>query len=716
MQLSSQEKQKDFRLMVGDLSTTGGGLAETPGGLLVPAKSIDSLIKAEAKRLLQEDKNSASPMLFSPYRTYDNMGVYGAREKPRGTMSFDDLYMAADRSFIDRQIIRARIDESKMVWQKAVDGKQVGFKVVHKMHDDPNWKPTKEVLARCAEMEEMLDDPTPVAYASLFPNGVRVHDGLKDCISRLVRAELIIDRKVLYRYKRRDGKGYAAFHWLPGATIKPVHEALKEWAAKNSPNKLITQQGVDNLSRKIGKDLWTSDYCQIFDGAIITAFTADEISIKIANPSDQIDRNGFGTSRLEESIDLTATFLFAWRYNQELFKTNYPEAILTVSGEYDKAGLEAFKQQMMGESGGVGNNWRLPIIAGTPGKDVAAFKVEAQKLRDTPKDMLFDQFIRMLINLKAAAYGAHPSILNFGMEGGGGSGGSPLFGGSKEQEIKSADDHWFNPHLLDMCEWFTDALITPRYDDLKLIIVGLDEAEEKARLDIRLEKGKVYMTKNELRMADGLEPMGDVKDEKNPWNFPADAPIPSYMSSFSQEKQMDAMNAQQEQGAGGHNAGVELEGVATADADEDLFDRTIAVNLRGVFLCMKHQIRQLLAQGGGGAIVNTASVAGLVGAATMPAYTASKHGVVGLTKAAALEYAKRNIRVNAVCPGVVRTAMTERAVAQRPERAAFIDNLHPMGRIAEPAEIAATALWLCSPAASFVTGQALAVDGGMVAR
>ena len=165
-----------------------------------------------------------------------------------------------------------------------------------------------------------------------------------------------------------------------------------------------------------------------------------------------------------------------------------------------------------------------------------------------------------------------------------------------------------------------------------------------------------------------------------------------------------------------NNAGVELEGAATAEADEDLFDRTIAVNLRGVFLCMKYEIRQMLAQGGAGAIVNTASVAGLVGAATMPAYTASKHGVVGLSKAAALEYARRGIRVNAVCPGVVRTAMTERAIAQRPEREAAINHLHPMGRIAEPAEIAAAALWLCSPAASFVTGQAWAVDGGMVAR
>lgn len=165
-----------------------------------------------------------------------------------------------------------------------------------------------------------------------------------------------------------------------------------------------------------------------------------------------------------------------------------------------------------------------------------------------------------------------------------------------------------------------------------------------------------------------------------------------------------------------NNAGVELQGVPTHEADEDLFDRTIAINLKGVFLCMKYQLRQMLAQGGGGVIVNTASVAGLVGAATMPAYAASKHGVVGLTKSAALEYAKRGIRVNAVCPGVIRTAMTERAVAQRPEREAFINNLHPMGRIGEPEEIAATALWLCSPAASFITGHALAVDGGMLAR
>jgi hypothetical protein len=564
--------------MVTDMSMTGGGLAETPGGLIVQAKDLDGLIKAEAKRLLKQDADAAHPMFFSPYRTYDNMGVYGAREKPRGTVTFEDLYMAADRSFIDKLIIRARVDETKMVWQRAIEGKQVGYKVVHKQHDDPHWKPNKEVLARCEEMEELLNDPTPAKYATLFPNDKRVHDGLKDFIARMVRAELIIDRKVLCRYKNRNGKGYGAFHWLPGSTIKPVHEALKEWASKNSPNKLITAQGVDTLSRQIGKDLWTSDYCQIIDGKIITAFVDDELSIKIANPSDQVDRHGYGFSRLEESLELTATFLFAWRYNQELFKTNYPEAILTVSGEYDKAGLEAFKQQMLGEAGGVGNNWRLPIIAGTPGKDAQAFKVETQKLRDTPKDMLFDQFIRMLINLKSAAYGAHPSILNFGMEGGGGSGGNPLFGSNKEAEIKSAADHWFNPHIADMCEWLTDSLIAPRYDDLKLIITGLDEAEDKQRLDIRLEKGKAYMTRNELRMADGLEPIGDLKDETSPWNQPTDAPNATYMQMANQKEQQEAMMKQQAMMGGGQPGGEDNEydggqpWAEGADAEEEGFD------------------------------------------------------------------------------------------------------------------------------------------------
>ena len=148
---------------------------------------------------------------------------------------------------------------------------------------------------------------------------------------------------------------------------------------------------------------------------------------------------------------------------------------------------------------------------------------------------------------------------------------------------------------------------------------------------------------------------------------------------------------------------------------EDGWERVLAVNLTGVWLCMKHELRQMLLQGGG-AIVNTASIAGLTGAPFAPAYAASKHGVVGLTKSAALAYAQSGIRINAVCPGYVRTAMTDGILEQRPESEARWLAEEPIGRLAAPEEIAETVVWLCSDAASFVTGAALPVDGGYTAR
>lgn len=164
-----------------------------------------------------------------------------------------------------------------------------------------------------------------------------------------------------------------------------------------------------------------------------------------------------------------------------------------------------------------------------------------------------------------------------------------------------------------------------------------------------------------------------------------------------------------------NNAGIELENRPTADCDEDTFDRIIAVNLKGVWLCMKHEIAQMMKQGGGGAIVNTASVAGLVGAPFMPAYCASKHGVLGLTKAAAAEYGRHKIRVNAVCPGVIDTPMMERAFEADPRRRPQMERLHLLRRVGEAQEVANAVLWLSSDAASFVTGHPMAVDGGMVA-
>jgi len=164
-----------------------------------------------------------------------------------------------------------------------------------------------------------------------------------------------------------------------------------------------------------------------------------------------------------------------------------------------------------------------------------------------------------------------------------------------------------------------------------------------------------------------------------------------------------------------NNAGIEGALQPTGDYDAAVWDRVMSINLRGVWLCMKSEIQQMLKQGGG-AIVNTASAAGLVAVPGLSAYVAAKHGVVGLTKTAALEYAKAGIRVNAVCPGGVDTPMVKRVFGNNPQFAEAAASAEPVGRLAQPAEIGEAVVWLCSDAASFVTGHAMAVDGGMTAQ
>ena len=163
-----------------------------------------------------------------------------------------------------------------------------------------------------------------------------------------------------------------------------------------------------------------------------------------------------------------------------------------------------------------------------------------------------------------------------------------------------------------------------------------------------------------------------------------------------------------------NNAGIEKEQTRLAEGNEADFDAIMDVNVKGVWLCMKHEIPVMLAQGGG-AIVNTASVAGLGAAPKMSIYSASKHAVIGLTKSAAVEYAKKRIRVNAVCPAVIDTEMFRRAQDADPKKAELAYAMHPVGRIGSVDEIAAAVLYLCSDMAGFTTGIAMPVDGGVTA-
>lgn len=164
-----------------------------------------------------------------------------------------------------------------------------------------------------------------------------------------------------------------------------------------------------------------------------------------------------------------------------------------------------------------------------------------------------------------------------------------------------------------------------------------------------------------------------------------------------------------------NGAAVEEEYLPLAEGEDAQFDRIMSVNVKGVWLCMRAQLSQMLKQEGGGTIVNVADAGGLVAAPNRAIYAASKHAVVGLTKTAAVEYAKHDIRINSLCPGAVKTPMLARMLEREPGRDKKLKAAHPMGRIADASEVANAALWLCSSQASFVTGHQLAIDGGLTA-
>jgi NAD(P)-dependent dehydrogenase (short-subunit alcohol dehydrogenase family) len=192
------------------------------------------------------------------------------------------------------------------------------------------------------------------------------------------------------------------------------------------------------------------------------------------------------------------------------------------------------------------------------------------------------------------------------------------------------------------------------------------------------------------------------------------------LCDVTDEAQVKAM-VEQTVSAFGHldaafnNAGVQSLAIETADATSQEFDRVNAINLRGVWLCMKYELLQMRKQVSG-AIVNNSSIGGLIGIPGRAIYHATKHGVIGLTKSAALEYASRGIRINAVCPGAIETPMVADMIAKEPETMKDITKEQPIGRLGHPEEVASAVLWLSSPGAGFVIGHALAVDGGYTAH
>lgn len=220
----------------------------------------------------------------------------------------------------------------------------------------------------------------------------------------------------------------------------------------------------------------------------------------------------------------------------------------------------------------------------------------------------------------------------------------------------------------------------------RVVVVDIDGAGEQVAYSIQNKKGNALFVRCDVSKADEVAAMVDQA-----------------MTTFGQ---IDCAF---------HNAGHEGQEQSTADRLEEAWNHTIDVNLKGTWLCMRYEIPHMLRKGHG-VIVNGASVGGTVAFPGMSAYVASKHGVVGLTKSAALEYAQSGIRINAVCPGVIHTPMIDRLTKGIPEVEARYVAVTPMGRMGLAEEVAETVLWLCSDAASFVTGHAMIVDGGLTAQ
>jgi hypothetical protein len=458
------------------------------GGLMVPSGMVDAVYKAQ--REIEKDKRGR---FFSDYVRYGMQDRRGMPSKPWSSPSFALLRLLGRESVIDRALIDARLAQMRRVARPCwVVGKQIGYRVVHKRHADSTFEMTDSVRKRCEQAMKFLEDGITQ----------EVHPTIRNFFSICVEEELTIDRKAMIIFKNRRGVPYA-YNLIDGATIKPRLQVLAPFMLE------VGENNIDRAAQRMSDKLWadgydvditTAAYVQEINNRIVAAWTNDEMSIDTVNDTIELDKLFYGRSVLEKSLKLTGTFQNIWKYNDELFRTNTPEGIVLLFGDYDPQGLEAFRKQMLTEQS-VGGHWRTPILPAGPHNEGMDGKY--LKLRDTPKDALFSELLMQTAALKCAEYRAHPSIINIGTSG---NTNSIIFQVNEEYQIGLSQEEGFHGLLDSIASWMTGALIKPFDEDLVLVWEGLDRDPIDKRVEYRIKELQ-YKTLDEVRATEDLPPM-----------------------------------------------------------------------------------------------------------------------------------------------------------------------------------------------------------------
>ena len=452
--------------------------------------------------------------------------ISGALRKPMDTPPYGLLRQVARESLIDAAIIARRIEDTKGLSRKViVPGKQRGWRVVHRRFDDPNFDSnTPEISRRCNEMEQLVANPHKV-----------YHKTFRDFLTIAVQEELIIDRRAMVL--KKDDKGRVKdWYLIPGDTVLPVLYVLMPWMTKRG----ITNERVARMmlseewSSKTGLtiDITNAAYVQEVDGQIVGAWTKDEIDVEWTNPSGELNRWGFGTSVLEQSLHATSALLNMFNFNKDMFRPGFPSRMLVVSGDYSAEGLSSFERQILGQGGPATPKSKMPVLPGPEN-----MKAQVLDLSATPNDMQFEQFFRLMSSIKCAFFGMHPSRLNLSDRG---PSGFIVGSGNATGEIsETINEEGLYSILESNADWLTRTLIEPYYDDLVFIFDGITPQDEQTMLR-NLQVESQWSTKNEIRSRRNLPPLSE--DEGG---FAIADPIWLQILNMKMQQQM---MAQQQQG------------------------------------------------------------------------------------------------------------------------------------------------------------------------